>query len=112
MILDGSTNFVQNCAFVEFADPSSYAAAVAANPHDVGGEPISVEERRPRPGQFSGNNANFARGNSNAGRGRGGLPGRTGSQGGYQKEGRGAFTQRGGKSGNVTPKGRGQAQAA
>ncbi|RMZ79992.1 hypothetical protein DV738_g2970, partial [Chaetothyriales sp. CBS 135597] len=42
----------RNCAFVEFATPEGYAAAVAGNPHTVNTETISVEERRPRPGAY------------------------------------------------------------
>ena len=105
---------LQNCAFVEFADPAGYNAAVAANPHNIGTEQIYVEERRPRPNAFGGSNATFGRGSANSGRGRGAMQGRSASQGGgYQKEAsRGNFQQRGGKSGNVTPKGRGQAQVA
>jgi hypothetical protein len=98
---------------VEFADAAGYNAAVAANPHTIGTEQITVEERRPRPNAFGGSNASFTRGGANAGRGRG-MQGRGGGQqgGGFPKDaGRGNFQQRGGKSGNVTPKGRGQAQA-
>ncbi|KAK4937772.1 hypothetical protein LTR10_021649 [Elasticomyces elasticus] len=108
----------RNCAFVEFAEPAGYTAAVAANPHTVGSEQIYVEERRPRPNAYGGANANatFTRGGSTAGRGRGGgmQSGRTNSQSSFSKEtgGRGGFQQRGGKSGTVTPKGRGQPQAA
>jgi hypothetical protein len=91
---------------VEFADAAGYNAAVTANPHTIGTEQITVEERRPRPNAFGGSNASFTRGGANTGRGRG-MQGRGGGQqgGGFPKEaGRG-------KSGNVTPKGRGQAQA-
>lgn len=102
---------MQNCAFVEFATPAGYNAAVAANPHQIGSEQIYVEERRPRPNAFGGSNSGFNRGGANAGRGRGGSgpPGRSGSQSGnYPKEGgRGTFH---GKTGTITPKGRGQAQ--
>lgn len=107
---------MQNCAFVEFATPAGYNAAVAANPHQIGSEQIYVEERRPRPNAFGGSNSGFSRGGANVGRGRGGSapPGRTGSQSGsFPKEaGRGTFQQRGGKAGSVTPKGRGQPQAS
>ncbi|EHY59381.1 hypothetical protein HRR83_001345 [Exophiala dermatitidis] len=106
----------KNCAFVEFADPAGYAAAVAANPHTVGTEQIYVEERRPRPNAYGGSNANYSRGGgNNAGRGRGGMQGgRSGSQSNFPKDaGRGGgFQQRGGKSGTVTPKARGQTQAS
>jgi hypothetical protein len=85
---------------------------VAANPHTIGTEQITVEERRPRPTAYGGSNASFPRGAANTSRGRGGMQNRGGSQGGFPKDaGRGTFQQRGGKSGNVTPKGRGQAQA-
>ena len=107
----------QNCAFVEFATPEGYTAAVASNPHTVGTETISVEERRPRPGAYGGNQAQFGRGNGVPGRGgRGNMQQRTGSQsGGFPPKdaGRGGFQQqRGNKSGSVTPRGRGQAQPA
>ncbi|KAL9107603.1 MAG: hypothetical protein Q9227_007506 [Pyrenula ochraceoflavens] len=98
----------KNSAFVEFADPTAYQAAVAANPHTIGTEQINVEERRPRPGAFG--NQNYNRGGANAGRGRAMIQSRQGSQGGnYQKDTtRGSFQGRG--RGNVTPKGRSQAQ--
>ena len=105
----------QNCAFVEFATSEGYKAAVAANPHQVGSEQITVEERKPKIGAYGGANSTFPRGNGAPARGRGGnMQQRTGSQGGFPKDaGRGAFQQRGNKSGNVTPRGgRGQAQAA
>nr|KAK5448492.1 hypothetical protein LTR18_001580 [Exophiala xenobiotica] len=106
----------RNCAFVEFADPAGYSAAVAANPHHIGSEQIYVEERRPRPNAYGGSNASYTtpRGGGQAGRGRGGMQGgRSGSQTNFPKDaGRGSFQQRGGKSGTVTPKGRGQPQAA
>lgn len=108
------TNGLQNCAFVEFDDAAGYTAAVTANPHTVGSEQIYVEERRPRPNAYGGSSAAFSgRGASTAGRGRGGMQARSGSQNGsFPKEGgRGGF-QRGGKSGTATPKGRGQPQAA
>ncbi|KPI35417.1 uncharacterized protein AB675_11726 [Cyphellophora attinorum] len=47
---------MRNCAFVEFATPAGYAAAVAANPHAVGTETITVEERRPHPNAYGGAN--------------------------------------------------------
>lgn len=106
-----NANLFQNCAFVEFANPEGYNAAAAANPHNINGESILVEERRPRPGQFGNAGAGqFGRGGAVASRGRG----RPGSQsGGFPKDaGRGGFQARGGNKGNVTPKGRGQAQAA
>ncbi|KAJ9651317.1 hypothetical protein H2198_009411 [Neophaeococcomyces mojaviensis] len=100
----------KQCAFVEFEDPAGYAAAVASNPHTVGSEQINVEERRPRPGASSTFNPQFSRGGTNAGRGRGGVPQRAGSQGSAfsRDTPRGGFQQRGNKTGPT--KGRGQAQ--
>lgn len=98
---------LQNCAFVEFAEPAGYAAAVAANPHQVGGEQILVEERRPRGNAYGSNGYNAGRGG--AGRGRGDRAGSQG-RGGFQRDGRGGFAPRG--RGNVATKGRSQAQAA
>lgn len=90
----------KNCAFVEFADPAGYNAAVAANPHSIGGEQIYVEERRPRPTAYGGG---FG--------GRGGMRGSQG-RGNYPKDGgRGGFVPRG-RGGSMTPRGRGQPQAA
>lgn len=106
--------YVQNCAFVEFSDPAAYKAAVAANPHTIGTEQITVEERRPRANAYGGNGGFSGRGG--AGRGRGDRAGGQG-RGGFQKDGRynnPARNSRGGSasgSGNVTPKGRGQPQA-
>ncbi|KAJ6000076.1 hypothetical protein N7481_000485 [Penicillium waksmanii] len=98
----------KNCAFVEFAEPSGYAAAVAANPHQVGSEQILLEERRPRGNAYGSNGAN----RGPAGRGRGDRTGNQG-RGGFQREGRGGFAPRGrGANGNVAAKGRSQAQAA
>lgn len=90
----------KNCAFVEFADGAAYNAAVAANPHSIGGEQIYVEERRPRANAYGGNFA--GRGGMRGGRG--GNESRPGSS-----QGRGGF--RGGRGGNM-PRGRGQPQAA
>ncbi|CRG86654.1 Putative G3BP-like protein [Talaromyces islandicus] len=103
-------NRSRSCAFVDFADQASYNAAVAANPHQIGSEQVTVEERRVRTGNFSNGFAN-ARGGANRGRsdGRAGSQGRGGN---YQREqGRGGFSSRGGRGGNVN-KGRSQAQAA
>ncbi|KAL8974410.1 MAG: hypothetical protein Q9197_001347 [Variospora fuerteventurae] len=102
----------KNCAFVEFETVEGYNAAVAANPHSIGGEQIYVEERRPRNTPYGGFNP---RGGVRGGRG--GSDGRPGGQGrgGYPKDGgRGGFMPRGGgRGGNITPRGgRGQAQAA
>jgi hypothetical protein len=101
----------QNCAFVEFATAAGYNAAVAANPHQIAGENILVEERRPRSTAYGGSGYNGGRGT--AGRGRGGPDGRSGSQGrgAFQKRedgGRGNYGPgRGGRGGpgNVTPRG-------
>ncbi|KAI4122550.1 MAG: hypothetical protein LQ347_006468 [Umbilicaria vellea] len=100
----------KNCAFVEFADAAGYNAAVAANPHSIGGEQIYVEERRPRPTAYGGG---YSQNRGGMRGGRGGPDGRPGSQGrgGFQKDGgRGGFTPRG-RGGNMTPRGRGQPQA-
>ncbi|KAI9724768.1 MAG: hypothetical protein M1812_000043 [Candelaria pacifica] len=104
----------KNCAFVEFANSAGYSAAVAANPHLIGGENIYVEERRPRPNAYGGG---FNSGRGGMGRGgRGGPDGRPGNQGrgGFQKDGgRGGYAPRGrGGNGNVTPRGRGGSQAS
>ncbi|KAI4149115.1 MAG: hypothetical protein L6R39_002604 [Caloplaca ligustica] len=100
----------KNCAFVEFETLEGYNAAVAANPHLIGGEQIYVEERRPRNTPYGGFNP---RGGMRGGRG--GPDGRPGGQGrgGFPKDGsRGGFVPRGGR-GNITPRGgRGQPQAA
>ena len=104
---------LQNCAFIEYADAAAYNAAVAANPHNIGGEQIFVEERRPRANAYGGNMAQ--RGGVRGGRGgnenfRGNNQGR----GGFNKDGgRGGFNNRGGRGGAMPPKARnGQAQAA
>ncbi|WEW58813.1 hypothetical protein PRK78_004281 [Emydomyces testavorans] len=101
-------NRQRSCAFVEFVDAGGYKAAVAANPHQIGTERITVEERRPRPNAYGGN-ASYGPGRGGAGRGRGD---RTASQGrGFQKDS-GRFTPRGARGGTITPKGRPQSQAA
>ncbi|KAL8770601.1 MAG: hypothetical protein Q9209_003669 [Squamulea sp. 1 TL-2023] len=100
----------KNCAFVEFETVEGYNAAVAANPHSIGGEQIYVEERRPRPAGYGGFGP---RGGMRGGRG--GPDGRPGSQGrgNFPKDGgRGGFVPRG-RGGNITPRGgRGQPQPA
>ncbi|KAH0537395.1 hypothetical protein FGG08_005794 [Glutinoglossum americanum] len=101
----------KNCAFVEFATAAGYNAAVAANPHQIAGENIIVEERRPRSTAYGGSGYNGGRGGP--GRTRTGPDGRTGSQGrgSFQKRedgGRGSYGPgRGGRGGpgNVTPRG-------
>ena len=99
---------MQNAAFVEFAEPAGFQAAVAANPHIVNGEEINVEERRRGPNAYGYNARGGMRG------GRGNMDNRTPSQGGrggYPREGgRGSYTPRG--RGNITPRGRGMPQAA
>ncbi|KAE8145730.1 hypothetical protein BDV25DRAFT_170275 [Aspergillus avenaceus] len=99
----------KNCAFVEFADPAGYAAAVAANPHQVGTEQISVEERRARANPYGGN-ATYGAGRGGSGRGRGDRSNHQG-RGGFQRDGRGGFAPRG-RGGNVNAKARNQAQTA
>lgn len=101
---------MQQCAFVEFEDPAGYAAAVASNPHTIGTEQINVEERRPRPGTSGTYGNQFSRGGAQAGRGRGNMQQRSGSQGGgFNRDApRGGFQQRGNKTGPA--KGRGQQQ--
>lgn len=94
---------MQNCAFVDFATPAGFEAAVAANPLTVGNDQLTVEERRMRPGAYE-----PFRGRPGP-RGRG--DGRGGARGGFKQEGgRGGFPPRG--RGNVTPRGRGGPQAA
>lgn len=107
-------NLRQNCAFVDFADQASYNAAVAANPHQIGTEQITVEERRVRTGNVGGG---FAAGRGGSGANRGRTDGRAGSQGrggsGFQRDqGRGGFAGRGRGGNNVNGNKRSQAQAA
>ncbi|KAK2751607.1 hypothetical protein FQN55_000328 [Onygenales sp. PD_40] len=103
-----SVNRQQGTAFVEFGDVAAHKAAIAANPHKIGTEEVSVVDRR-RPGGFGGNTG-YGSGRGGPGRGRGDS--RSGSQGrgGFQGES-GRYTPRG-RGGNVTPKGRSQPQAA
>ncbi|KAI1504202.1 hypothetical protein F5X99DRAFT_406271 [Biscogniauxia marginata] len=100
-------NRSKNCAFVEFATPAGYQAAVAANPHTVNGESIMVEPRRPKAGAYGGSNYNASgRGNLPNRGGRGGFDGgRSGSQGG-----RGGFGGQNRGRGGI-PRGRGASQA-
>ncbi|KAL3459852.1 hypothetical protein BJX64DRAFT_197208 [Aspergillus heterothallicus] len=101
----------KNCAFVEFSDAAAYAAAVAANPHQIGSEQVNVEERRTRGNAYGGNSSyGSSRGGGGAGRGRGDRAGSQG-RGGFQRDGRGGFAPRG-RGGNVSVKGRNQPQAA
>ncbi|KAI1412936.1 hypothetical protein F5Y13DRAFT_162116 [Hypoxylon sp. FL1857] len=99
-------NRQKNCAFVEFATPAGYQAAVAANPHIVNGENIVVEPRRPKAGAYGGSNYTTGRGNVQNRSGRGGFEGRSGSQGG-----RGSFGGQGRGRGGGAPRGRGTSQA-
>ncbi|KAI9657581.1 MAG: hypothetical protein M1829_006889 [Trizodia sp. TS-e1964] len=107
-------NRQKNCAFVEFATPTAYNAAVAANPHHVDGEQIYVEERRPRGAAYGAQGYNIRGGIGGRG-GRGGPDGRLNigpsRGGGIPKDSaRGGFIPnrgRGGGSGNITPRGRG-----
>lgn len=106
-------NFLQNCAFIDFADQTAYNAAVAANPHQIGSEQVTVEERRVRTGNATGS-FTAGRGGNNANRGR--SDGRAGSQGrggsGFQREqARNGYAGRG-RGGNVNAGKRSQAQAA
>ncbi|KAI7285156.1 hypothetical protein KC345_g1881 [Hortaea werneckii] len=94
----------KNCAFVDFATPAGYSAAVAANPHQIGNEKLYVEERRVRPGSTP----YVPRGQFQGGRGgRGGMQGAP--RGGFQ--GRGGYAPRGGRGGPAggAPRGRGGA---
>lgn len=84
-------------------EPAGYAAAVAANPHQIGSEQINVEERRARNHY---GNANYGP-RGGAGRGRGDRAGSQG-RGGFQRDGRGGFAPRG--RGNFGPKGQGRSQ--
>jgi hypothetical protein len=107
-------NLLQNCAFVDFADQAAYNAAVAANPHQIGTEQVTVEERRVRTSNVGGG---FAAGRGGSGANRGRADGRAGSQGrggsGFQREqGRGGFAGRGRGGSNVNGNKRSQAQAA
>lgn len=98
-------NRTKSCAFVEFATPAGYQAAVAANPHVVNGENITVEPRRPKAQAYGGGNFGAGRGNLGNRGGRGGFDGgRPGGQGG-----RGNFGQNRGRGG---VRGRGGAQAS
>jgi hypothetical protein len=99
-------NRQKNCAFVEFVTPAGYQAAVAANPHIVNGESITVELRRPKSTAYGGSNYNTGRGNAANRGGRGGFDGRSGSQSG----GRGGFGGQNRGRGGAT-RGRGGAQA-
>lgn len=81
---------------MDFKTPAGFQAAVAANPHNVNGIEIKVEERRQNPGSFRGG---FARGGPP--RGRGGIGGQA-PRGGFQPRGRGG-PARGGRGGAAAP---------
>jgi hypothetical protein len=87
-----NANIQQNCAFVEYATPEGYQAAANANPHQVSGESIYVEPRRPKAGAYGGN-------------------GYAGGRGGLNQRGRGGFPNRG-RGGGGPPRGRGTSQPA
>ncbi|ELR05950.1 hypothetical protein VC83_08206 [Pseudogymnoascus destructans] len=91
-------NRQKNCAFVEFASSAGYQAALAANPHHIGGEAILVEHRRPKSSAYGGAAYNTRGGINN--RGRGGFERGPGGQ-----RGRGNF---GGAARGGAPRGRGQ----
>ncbi|KAK7737053.1 hypothetical protein SLS53_006811 [Cytospora paraplurivora] len=96
-------NRSKNCAFVEYASPAGYQAAVGASPIVVNGENIVIEPRRPKAGAYGGANYSQTRGGIS---GRGRIDGqRSGSQGG----GRGGYAPRG--RGGAS-RGRGGPQAA
>ena len=76
----------ENCAFADFATPAAYQAAVAANPHEINGERVIVEERRVRPQSFGGNFNQ--RGGMGPNRGRGNFP-KDGGRGNFGPRGRG-----------------------
>ncbi|MCJ1309215.1 hypothetical protein MMC25_002872 [Agyrium rufum] len=93
----------KNCAFVEFSSADGYNAAVASNPHSIGGEQVYVEERRPRhapyaPGFGSRANVRGGRGSSESAKPNGQ------SRGGFGKDaGRSTFVRgRGGATANRT----------
>ncbi|KAI5306741.1 hypothetical protein KEM56_007367 [Ascosphaera pollenicola] len=72
-IKDFDVSRTKNCAFVEFGTPAAYRAAVAANPHTIGTEQITVESRRFRNPPGNAPNGR-PRGDRNSG-GRGGMKG-------------------------------------
>ncbi|KAI9708418.1 MAG: hypothetical protein M1828_002990 [Chrysothrix sp. TS-e1954] len=102
-------NRQKSCAFADFKTSAGYQAAVAANPHEIGGTRIVVEERRIRPASMGG----FApRGGPMNRGGRGNFDGRpTQGRGGFQRDGaRGGYPNRG--RGNPNGRGRGVPQPA
>ena len=109
---DANIRHRQNCAFVEFKTVAGYTAAVNANPHNVNGESIVVEQRRPKANAYGGANYSGTRGGA-ANRGRGGFEGqrqnsqgpRTGGPGfqGQARGGRGGASARGGAGARAGP---------
>ncbi|KAK5715648.1 hypothetical protein LTR15_010294 [Elasticomyces elasticus] len=104
----------KSCAFVDFATPRQYQAAVAANPHVLGanGDKLYVEERRVRPGTvpFIPRGGPYGRGGRGNGRGGpGGAPQRGDFNGPRGGGGRGSFGP--GPRGGAAPRGRGAPQA-
>ncbi|TVY48911.1 putative G3BP-like protein, partial [Lachnellula occidentalis] len=103
-------NRTKNCAFVEYQTTEGYQAATNANPHQIAGESIYVEPRKPKANAYGGNGYSGARGGPQ--RGRGGFGDRQGSQGGRGSFG-GQNRGRGGAGGAPTPRGgRGAGQVA
>ncbi|KAH6682067.1 hypothetical protein B0J14DRAFT_229821 [Halenospora varia] len=92
----------KNCAFVEYQTAEGYNAAASANPHQIGGETIYVEPRRPKAGAYGGNGYAGGRGGVNT-RGRGGFQN-------DRQGGRGNFGPNRGRGGAATPRGRGTSQ--
>ncbi|KAG9234265.1 hypothetical protein BJ875DRAFT_19503 [Amylocarpus encephaloides] len=99
-------NRSKNCAFVEYATPEGYQAAAKANPHQIGGETIYVELRRPKANAYGGNGYSGGRGGANTRGGRGGF--QDNRQGG--PGGRGNFGQNRGRGGVPATRGRGGTQ--
>ncbi|KAK8226631.1 hypothetical protein HDK77DRAFT_384884 [Phyllosticta capitalensis] len=99
----------KNAAFVEFATQEGFQAAVAANPHQIGGATVFVEERRQNANQFGGPRFQGGRGGNMGPRGRGDNRAGQG-RGGFKEGGRGGFAPRG-RGGNAAPR-RGGATAA
>ncbi|RKF58241.1 hypothetical protein GcC1_184037 [Golovinomyces cichoracearum] len=80
-------NRFKNCAFVEFETIEAYQAATNASPHQLSGESIFVEPRRPKTNAYGGN-------------------GYSGGRPGTNQRSRGSFANR--VRGSGTPRGRGQ----
>ncbi|KAI5309524.1 hypothetical protein KEM55_003059 [Ascosphaera atra] len=78
----------RNCAFIEFATPAAYRAAVAANPHTIGTEQVTVAVRRVKNmggsgarGHGRGGMRSFGRGGGSQGRAQGQSQGQAQAQG-------------------------------